>query len=346
MTQESVPFRRAPRTARAGAAVLVAALVFPACTHNAPPATPEQRGETALAPRAENPAAPAAPLPVEAELGVRTLLELLPASSQFAVGLNMQLLRSSQLFAEVMPYVREQYGKALTTIENRCSLDPFAALHIVLLGGRMSGDKPTLVASGLSRDTFATCLRRMAAAEGRTVDIHDDGHISRVKQGSDTVWMGWSNTVTAVTGMELDRAAIEERLAGKNPLSGNKGMMALVDRVATEAGFWMVIDLRQQGGGMPGIPMEVFATVEFHHGLGVRGGMGMRSPSDATLLDSRIGQWIQSLKSGDSSRFLARLRHRVAGSEIVIELDLDETELSELIGELLDGRGIGGILGF
>jgi hypothetical protein len=266
----------------------------------------------------------------------RSIFQVLPGDADMALGMNILQLRSSQLFVELLPWIKEEYGDSLGRLESECGIDPFTAIHAVTIAGQVgSSSDMMVVARGLERPALIRCLSRLDSSQGKATEIVEDGALTHVRQPGTSTWIGWLDDRTLVVGPKTDRAQLEERMRGAGGLAGNAAMMELIDRVATESGLWLVLlQSPEKAGAMPVPIRAVYATVTVVGGLEINGAVRVTDAQQARSLADLMTSQLQSVSGSPLGKYLTRIELTPSDSDILMRLVLDDEEVTDLIQQL------------
>jgi hypothetical protein len=277
----------------------------------------------------------------------RSIFQVLPGDADMALGMNILQLRSSQLFVELLPWIKEEYGDALGRLESECGIDPFTAVHAVTIAGRVASKSDLMVVvHGLERPALVRCLSRLNSGPDDAAEIIQDGAITHLRQPDKSTWIGWLDDRTLVVGPEIGRARLEERMRGAGGLDGNAAMMELVDKVATESGLWLVI--AQSPGNASAMPVPiraVYATVTVVGGLEINGAVRVTDADQARSLADLARSQLQSMSGSPLGTYLARIELTASDSDILMRLVLDHEEVMDLIQQLAADPMFKGVFG-
>jgi hypothetical protein len=277
----------------------------------------------------------------------RSIFEVLPGNADMVLGMNILQLRSSQLFVELLPWIKEAYGDSLGRLESECGIDPFTAVHAVTIAGRVGSSSDVMVvARGLERPVLVRCLSRVDSGQGKAVEIVQDGAITHVRQSDESMWLGWLDDRTLVVGLETGRAQLEERMRGAGGMAGNPAMMELIGKVATESGLWLaIVQSPDNPGAVPAPIRALYATVTVVGGLEINGAVRVTDAQQARSLADMMRSQLQSMSGSPLGTYLARIEIAASDSDILMRLVLDDEEVTDLIQQLAADSMFKGIFG-
>lgn len=206
-------------------------------------------------------------------------LALMPLQSDGVVGIDLALLRGSELYKAYQKDIEGAAAGQLEQIKTLCGFDPLPKLTKVLAGGvgsRKTGDA-TAVIQGLGKAETMACLSKAAATPPANVEVTVDGDFATVETAipkeplpvpitpgadpaapaaappaaaTESVSVQFLDDTTAVIarrgGKSVDKATMQSILAAKvgdaSNVTGSAGFMEMIDAVDTEAGVWFVIN--------------------------------------------------------------------------------------------------------
>lgn len=206
-------------------AMRTAAIVFAALSWISLPISPDARADTARAWSA-------------AKAG-------LPADAKVVFAVDVAGLQKTQLFAALWPRLLERFDatKLLDAIKTDCKIDPLVAVQGVVVGlsDGQEGGAAYVAITGLDRPKLSACLRRELAREadkGAKITVKNDGNITEVTDGKDSLFVGWASKDVVVVPLQIqDRATLVRWMSGKGALAKAPVTRRLA-RVNTAAALW------------------------------------------------------------------------------------------------------------
>jgi hypothetical protein len=189
----------------------------------------------------------------------------LPADAKVVFAIDFAALQKTQVFAQLWPKLLERFdaAKVLDAMKADCKLDPMAIVQgavIAMADGQREGAAYVAVA-GADKATLSGCLQREMEKHGdksAKVTVKQDGNITQVTNGSDSMFLGWvSRDVLVVPLTNNDKATVMKWMSGKGAL-GKTPVGKTLAKVNTSAALW--------GAGE--------GNDEFQPGVTVKGGYG------------------------------------------------------------------------
>jgi hypothetical protein len=189
----------------------------------------------------------------------------LPADAKVVFAVDFAALQKTQVFAQLWPKMLERFdaAKVLDAMKADCKLDPMAIVQgavIAMADGQREGAAYVAVA-GADKAALSGCLQREMEKHGdknAKVTVKQDGNITQVTNGSDSMFLGWvSKDVVVVPITNNDKATVVKWMSGKGAL-GKTSVGKTLAKVNTSAALW--------GAGE--------GNDEFQPGVTVKGGYG------------------------------------------------------------------------
>jgi hypothetical protein len=189
----------------------------------------------------------------------------LPADVKVVFAVDFAALQKTQLFAALWPKFLEKFdaAKVMDAMKADCKLDPLAVVQgavVAMSDGQREGAAYVSVA-GVDKAKLSACLQREMEKNGdkdAKVVIKQDGNITQVTDGKDSMFLGWvSKDVVVVPLNTRDRATVVKWMNGKGTFA-KTGVGKALAKVNTSAALW--------GAGE--------GNDEFQPGVTVKGGYG------------------------------------------------------------------------
>jgi hypothetical protein len=190
----------------------------------------------------------------------------LPGDAKVVFAIDFAALQKTQVFAALWPKMLEKLDatKVMDALKADCKIDPLSSVQgavIAMSDGQREGAAYVALAPGLDRARLSSCLQREMEKNGdkdARVVIKQDGNITQVTDGKDSMFLGWvSKEVVVVPLNTRDRATMVKWMTGKGAF-GKTSVGKTLARVNTSAALW--------GAGE--------GTDEFQPGVTVKGGYG------------------------------------------------------------------------
>jgi hypothetical protein len=189
----------------------------------------------------------------------------LPGDAKVVFAIDFAALQKTQVFAALWPKLLEKFDatKVMDAMKADCKIDPLTSVQgavIAMSDGQREGAAYVALA-GLDKAKLSSCLQREMEKNGdkdAKVVIKQDGNITQVTDGKDSMFLGWvSKDVVVVPLTTRDRATVVKWMTGKGAF-GKTGVGKTLARVNTSAALW--------GAGE--------GNDEFQPGVTVKGGYG------------------------------------------------------------------------
>lgn len=288
----------------------------------------------------------------------KAAFSVFPKNTSMVVGLDFGHITSGDLYKKFKPMLESQLAEAgdeLSKLKEKCGIDPFTDFKSAIVGAEvgddMEPDEKTMVVviKGPARSKLIECGKKMAEENGPK--FTDEGKFTKVEEeGEEVKWIGWMDDNTMAIAPEMDKAALEARLAGKDGMDGNKEMMDLLGNTDMSSGLWFAMapkgGIKAPGGGM-GMPAgnfkAAFGSVNVKSGLAVDFGLRTGSGDEASNLASELKKQIDAMKPmlGPASKFADKLKLDSKGSDLILAISLSVSEIEELMQ--LAGPMMGGM---
>jgi hypothetical protein len=272
--------------------------------------------------------------------GVQQILTMFPADSNLVVGINLAGLRGTKLWTQMWPTIEQQGGEELAEFKATCNIDVGTAVNTITVGGNVDKKDNMLIAvtTTVPRDQVLKCVPAMAQKKGKTVEVKEDGKFVSIKEGETTKSFAWADGSTVVfsAGDADDRPYLEERLAGKDSVTGNQEFMKLVNATDSTATLWIAF-VPPEGGSNPMMgggaqPKAVYASIKLGEGMKMNAGMRYATPEEATKTAEEANKMMEPAK-GDATfgKYVNKTKIAAAGNEVTINVDLNQQEFDELV---------------
>jgi hypothetical protein len=169
----------------------------------------------------------------------------LPADAKLVIGLDLAAVQKTQLFTQLWPVLLEKADatKVINEMKAQCKIDPLVVVQSFVLA--MTGDQDEGAAyvalSGIDKARLSSCLQREIQAhadKGAKVTIKQDGNVTQVSDGKDSMFLGWvSKDVVVVPLHTQDRATLLKWMSGNGALAKTTVGKTL-GKVNTSAAMW------------------------------------------------------------------------------------------------------------
>ena len=189
----------------------------------------------------------------------------LPADAKLVIGLDLAAVQKTQLFAQLWPALLEKADatQVVNEMKAQCKIDPLAVVQgfVVAVTGDQQEGAAYIAISGIDKARLSSCMQREIQAHAdkdAKVTIKQDGNVTQISDGKDSVFLGWVGKDVVVVPLHTqDRATVVKWMSGKGALAKTTVGKAL-GKVNTSAAMW--------GAGE--------GAKEFEPGIVITGGYG------------------------------------------------------------------------
>lgn len=189
----------------------------------------------------------------------------LPADAKIVVGVDLAAIQKTQLFATYYPQLLEQAeaAKVIAAIKDTCKIDPLAVVQglVVAISDDHEDGAAYLAFSGVDKAKLSSCFQRVSqgmADKTAKITLKQDGNITQVSDGKDTVFVGWvGKDVLVVSRHPKDKASLVSWMGGKGALARSE-LGKSIAKLNTAATLWGT----------------AAATKEIQNGVTANGGYG------------------------------------------------------------------------
>jgi hypothetical protein len=275
---------------------------------------------------------------------------MLPANTQVLFGINIQTIRSSQLFQTAYSMAMAQAGDAkddLAEMKAKCGFELQDAVQGVVVA-LDEAEKGVVFVSlkGVDQAKALTCMNKMGEKEKKTFTASKPdgkGIIEYSASGEkDKLYVAWlPKNVIAISTENKSKADLEKALSGKG-LAGASPATGAVSKVDTGAAIWGVVAKPQQLE--PGMNMKV------GYGQANIGGgqitadlrMVLANAKEASAAADKANAELKKMKdSGQlppaAMTVLNTVKIATAGDEVQVKANMAEKEAINLIGMAMGG---------
>jgi hypothetical protein len=189
----------------------------------------------------------------------------LPADAKVVFAIDIAAMQKTQVFAQLWPKLLERFDatRVMDEMKADCKLDPMAVVQgavIAMAGGQREG-AAYVALTAPDKGVLAACLQHEMEKHGdksAKVTVKQDGNITQVTNGSDSMFLGWvAKDIVVVPLVSNDKATVVKWMSGKGAL-GKTSVGKTLAKVNTSAAMW--------GAGE--------GNDEFQPGVTVKGGYG------------------------------------------------------------------------
>ncbi len=281
----------------------------------------------------------------------------MPADTEMVLALDVGTLLKSNMWKQYGGMATAAAGEKLDLVKEKCGIDLLTSFKSVHVGLNSDKEAPIIIVKGIERSVAGKCIVAMAESEGKKVTVTEEGPITIAKpeeEGKDGMLVGWVDDTTAIivkgdTGKEFVLA----RIAGKDGLSGNAGLMAMVGKAKQDGPIWFAGKFKEgskafeqakgmtQGKALSG----VFGGLGFQAGVEIAIGIEFVSESDASAAKGQIDMILPMAKGsiGPAGALLDKVKIATSGKDLTVDIALTSKDL-EMIKNMAAPM-LGGMMG-
>lgn len=281
-------------------------------------------------------------------------LNVVPADSDFVLGIDLAKLRDSALFKEYGNKVMQEATKDIAEFKANCGFDPLETMKSVSMGIKMlSGDKgrgSVVFHSTAPRDKLKACLEKSKAdAEAKGNKMVIDGDIAFItpKNGDGHIaitWLGSDGVVALINDRPWTKDTVTQALAGKGSVKDSKAFSEAYKSIKKGQTLWFYVngesEMAQQAKGA-GVDATAFlGSVDVSDALSAEVRARLKS-ADAAAAAAKMAE----SQLGQVKMMVPNVSAKADGNDLKINVDLSNKELKSLMsmfGGMLGGMGGGG----
>jgi hypothetical protein len=159
------------------------------------------------------------------------------------------------------------------------------------------------------------------------LDIAEDGDYVTVATKDNKATFMWLDDTTFFGGIGVTKADIEGLVAGGKGLDQSTGFMAMVGKVDTTGGVWLVA---RETKGVMGMEFDTaLLSIDFFGGLKIATSATFGSAADAEATVGRINKRLDELRGSTIADYMNNLVVGANGNEAKIEWELTDAEIAE-----------------
>ena len=263
---------------------------------------------------------------------------IFPASENpVIVGVDVEGMRKSALWTEVWPMAEQTAAQDYKKYETLCGMG-VANVQKVVFGGdakKMGDDPKGLVISvtgDLPKAKVIDCAKKVAAEEKEEVEVVEDGQFVQFKnpKGEESLWVHFSDG-GVVIAPESDKAYLQARVEGKDPVTANKAFMDMIDKVDTGGTMWFAATGKESLGGADG-PTAAFGAVSLAAGLKADIVATFKTAEEATKLATQANTQMEGAKAMPQvAKFVEKVKVGSEAADFKVNVDLSEADVKEMI---------------
>ncbi len=281
----------------------------------------------------------------------------MPADTEMVLALDVGSLTQSNLWKQYGGMATAAASEKLELIKEKCGIDLLTTFKSVHVGFNSDKEVPVIIVKGVERSVAGKCIVAMAESEGKKVTVTQEGPITIVKpeeEGKDGMLIGWVDDATAIIVKgDTDKDSVLARIAGKDGLDSNAGLMAMVGKAKQGAPIWFAAKFKagskaatQIKGMAEGKEISgVFGGVGFEKGIEIALGAEFANEADVTASKAKLDQIIPmgKMMAGPAAPLLDKVKIAASGKDLTINIDLSEADLTILTQ--MAGPMLGGMMG-
>jgi hypothetical protein len=264
----------------------------------------------------------------------------LPADAKLVIGLDLAGLQKTQLFAQLWPALLDKAdaAKVVEEMKNQCKLDPLVVIQgfVIAMTADQQQGAAYIALTGVDKARLSSCLQRgiqSHAAKDAKVTVKQDGNITQVTDGKDSMFVGWAGKDVVVVPLHTqDRATLIKWMSGKGALARTAVGKALT-KVNTSAALWGAGD----------------GAKEFEPGIIITGGYGtlafakgnvdadvharLENPGQATAMATTVQTQLDEVRQAPIlpptiAAMLKAITIAAAGDEVTFKANVVEKDLA------------------
>lgn len=280
--------------------------------------------------------------PVAKRLPTRSPLSIFPATTNLLLSIKLPKLTRSPLYTEMLErWLRKEFASQLDHVKTSCDLDllreidTMLSAHIYDENMNHVEDAHMLALRGLSRKTVATCMNKLVNRKlART--FTEDGMYSRLQTETTDFWKAWLDDTTVVLGTGMDRKRLDDHLNAPVGLQDNVELSRLMDLTDRTATIWGIMRMPERADPGTAPFHSVYGWLHLETGFDLHLGFLHTTPEQAKKLTfefrNQIDQFIG--QAGELAKFIQSIEVTSRGTEMIVTLSYDLTELSEILKQL------------
>ena len=255
----------------------------------------------------------------------------LPKKSNLIVGVAPTQITASSMFKEIVePMLKQQAASEYETIQESC----LGSIESVIFGGESEQEDTMVVAiKGLDKAKVKTCAEASAKLSQESIEIGEDGTLTKVVSQGETAYIGWLGDDTMVMGTDAKAKAAVEAIVSRDE-GLNEAMQALVGKTDTGASVWFAMQnpKPEEAGNMPYQIKSAQGSVSLVSGLKVAVGAEAVSPEEAKRMVEEFTTQLNQMKSQPPfGKFASKAEIKADGSQVSLTLALSSADVDELV---------------
>jgi hypothetical protein len=269
---------------------------------------------------------------------------VLPADLTVVAGVNMNVVRKSQLFTTLFPALIASEADArqtLDTIKASCSIDVVTVVSDFVVAMDKSEKGAIYMAlTGVDEKKVTSCLVAVGAkmANAKITAKRTGNIVEYSESGSkDKIYAGWIGTDVLVIALDPEDKALLERMMGGKGVGKTGDMARNIKSVNTGAAVWAAVVQKEamSGGTMKG----GYGSLDLAGGImNLDGHMVMGSAKEASAAAAEANKQIAGAAGSlgpDMDKVIKAVKVSSAGDELVFKMSISEKDVMTLMGMLM-----------
>lgn len=271
--------------------------------------------------------------------------KVLPGKLFAVFGVNAGAIRSSDLYAKLLPMALDKAGDAkshLQEIKDTCAIDVPAAIDSMVVGVDEDGKGTIVVAlKGLAQKDVDACLGKLVKAHGGKLATEKAGDLVRYRmdaKDSDLYFRWLAKDVFAVATDPTDKAASVAATAGG--LGSDKLMAPLIATSKTGAAMWFAISKTQDIAQLDAKMTGMYGNAELKSGdVALDGHLVLDADKAATDVATKATQMLPMLAASGRlppslTALVKSLVIKASGKEVVVTGQAPQQDMVDLVEQL------------
>ena len=186
------------------------------------------------------------------------------------------------------------------------------------------------VSGDLPKDKVIACAKKAAEEEKEKLEVIEDGQFVQFKGEGESQWVHFSDG-GVVFSPDSDKAYLQARVEGKEPVTANKEFMAQIEKVDTGGTMWAAVAGKEPLAGSDS-PKGGYGSVRLDSGLKVDMTMAFASAEMATKTATETNQQMEGAKAMPQfAKFIEKVNVAAEGENVNVKVDLGEAEVKEIL---------------
>jgi hypothetical protein len=271
----------------------------------------------------------------------KTAKAKLPAGLVTVVGINVEPIKSSELYQQFLPLAMAKAGTAkdhLDKIKTDCGIEYSSAIDSVVIAMADENHAVAIIQlKGTTQKDLEACGQKIAKADGKTLTITKDGAVTKYAgMGDDDAYARWFSKDSLA--LSTDKDTLTKLTAGgiaKDPVAKQ------VAAIGTDAAFWIVVKKDQDLGDLNAKMSAAYGTLDIKAGnLAANVHIVVDSAANATKVVADGKQQLDAVKKSGQlpkqySSILDSVKLEAKGSEVIVSGGAPEKDLLALASQFM-----------